>query len=340
MNQIINAVKTLLGSWDHAHDKTRTYIPIHDRGRPLFFGDDSFAEKFSGPPYWEGLVFDGKHWLASRPPFPTAMAKALLDKAGGFADGDAKQLVEIARDWQRLDAEIIRHSVSGVSQAFYMQNDGIREELAAGHTIEPHRVLDREAAYQRGCVVRQEARVLQAELSVQVFAIMEPFCQRLRKVARAMVKELDAQERKTQGDFGFDFTPSGKLTSLIWFALDGWQQPIGNYIPNPSYPSLSPAPDWFGLKLFDLPQFDPNELKLNNEKLIEAAMVAHRQVIEIERQRGEEKVSTDHAAHDAELEKINKFNAELVTWGEQFQREHARPVPTVRVIHENTQPNK
>jgi hypothetical protein len=331
---ILKIAQNLLGSLDHAHDATRTLIPTSDRGRPLFFGDDSFAEKFSGPPYWPSLAFDGKHWLVSRAPFPAALAKVVLDKAGGFGESEAKPLIEIANKWQRLDAEIVKHSVSGVSQAFHAQNDGIREDLASGKTIEPCKVLDREAAYQRGCVVRQECRVLQAGLSVKVYAILEPFCQRLRKAARDMVQELDANERKAQTDFGFQFRPSERLTALIWFALEGWQWPIGNYIPNPSYPSLGVSADWFGIKLFQMPDLDPNELKLDNERMIDAAIVEHRKLIDAERLNEVLKLSPDQTAHKKEVAKINKLNAELIEWGKQFQKEKARPVQTVRIVNE------
>jgi hypothetical protein len=246
-----------------------------------------------------------------------------------LSESDKKSLADIHAKWNFLQSEICRHSQAGIGVIYHAQTDRVSADLAAGKGIEVASIQSREQLYEASLVLRKSARAAQAALSIELFRILQPFCELVRDVARSIVPELEKQERGHAGEFGFEFRPSAKLAALIWFAVDGFRTPVANHMHGTS--GQVPDADWFGVALYKAPKQDADAFKTTDEQRIERAARDGRDFLETARSRAEvdrDRDLLDKTKKVAELSAQNDaFRAEF----ESFRKQHAKPPTLVRL---------
>jgi len=281
--------------------QSRTVVPQPD--------PDPFVAKFTAEPYFTNRVWFSGRWVAVPVAIPAKMAEWLLSEMGkrgtGLSTEDKRELVEIELKWRALEDRINENGFISAIGLFQKQRDAVRSELEMdpGKSILPNRVQSREELEKQSAAIRYECRRLQTKLSQQVYAIMNPFCERVRKLTRELVESQDKSERHSIR-FDFGFKPSDTLKALIYLAVAGYAVPVSNYMPE--WPTLRVDSDFFGAQLFDLPR---------DERAIEAArqkLAAEQDAInsgrERQRQRNEAARELSASEHKKAVEEISSKN--------------------------------
>jgi len=302
-----------------------------------------FARRFTSTEYFSDPVWNGKRWIANPQPFSENLAHLIL---GDRRPDQQDRLSQLCEQIGRSDDGIADMSWTAIRALTMRKESEIRRRIEAGEKVDPtSTVSDTDDLARQAAAIKRQHRAIQADLATEAHDILLPFFQSIRDTAQDMVIDLDRTERAAAADAGLEFKASQKLRSLIWFALEGWQTAISNYMPGLA--SYRPHPAWYGCELW--PTIDSEASRERAEKVRRY----HAQSGPPSRAPEYARIAVMHdgdakAAQAAHLAAVAELNEKHDLWREQAQederkaralRDAARATP-VRVIGQPEQESK